>query len=447
MAERVGQNALILGISGLYHDAAACLVRDGQIVAAAQEERFTRKKHDPAFPENAIAYCLAAGGVGPADLTHVAFYEKPFLRFERLIETYLRFAPVGLRSFLRAVGAMVNEKLRVPRTIDRALDDEYEGPLLYPSHHESHAASAFFPSPFERAAIVTADGVGEWTTTSIGVGEGNRVRLLREIRFPHSLGLLYSAFTYFTGFRVNSGEYKLMGLAPYGKPRYEELIRKELIDLKDDGSFRLNMRYFAYCAGLSMTNGRFHDLFGGPPRPPEAPLEERHMDLAASLQAVTEDAMLRLARLAHATTGADRLCLAGGVALNCVANGRILREGPFRDLWIQPAAGDAGGALGAALFAWHQVLDAPRTTGGTDSQSGSLLGPAFRPTRWPPSYSGGGLLRGVSRTTPSCAARRPICSPVARLSVGSKDGWSSGRARWATVRSWPTHATRRCSRA
>lgn len=414
--------ATILGISALYHDSAACVVRDGRILAAAQEERFTRKKHDPAFPANAIRVCLETAGVAPEELTHVAFYEKPLLRFERIVETWLRFAPRGLPSFLRATGSLLDGKLGVAKAVDRALADRYDGPVLYLPHHQAHAASAFYPSPFERAAIVTIDGVGEWSTTTIGVGEGGRVRLLREVRFPHSIGLLYSAFTYYLGFRVNSGEYKVMGLAPYGRPRYADTIRKELIELRDDGSFRLNMKYFDFCTRQSMTSERFHRLFGGPPRAPEGPTEERHVDLAASLQAVTEEVLLRLARAAHRLTGAPALCLAGGVALNCVGNGRILREGPFADLWVQPAAGDAGGALGAALHVWHEVLGAPRTPQPGDAQQGSLLGPAFGPEP----------VRAVLATVGAPFEELPdddaVCAEtVRRLASGRVVGWFQGR--------------------
>ncbi len=367
----------ILGISALYHDSAACLVRDGEIVAAVQEERLTRIKHDPSFPVNAIQSCLDMAGIGPKDLDCVTFYEKPLLRFDRLIETYLRFAPKGFQSFFRATGALVNGKLSVSPQIDKALGKEFVGPIYYVRHHQAHAASAFLPSPFPSAAIITADGVGEWTTTSIGQGSGNSLSLLKEVHFPHSLGLLYSAFTGYIGFMVNSGEYKLMGLAPYGKPTYEQVIRDHLIDLHEDGSFHLNMRYFDYAHGMRMFNQDFCDLFGGPARTPDQPVTQRHMDVAASIQAVTEEAMLRLARHAHTLTGSQNLCLAGGVALNCVANGRILREGPFKNIWIQPASGDAGGALGAALFTWHQILGNARVPNPGDSQKGSLLGPSF----------------------------------------------------------------------
>jgi carbamoyltransferase len=367
----------ILGLSAFYHDSAACLVRDGIIVAAAQEERFTRKKHDPGFPRYAIDYCLREAELpGGSGLDLVAFYEKPFLKCDRLLSTYLACAPFGLRSFLKAVPVWMKQKIWIKDTIRNELP--FEGPIIFPEHHESHAASAFFPSPFENAAVLTIDGVGEWTTTSVGRGKGNRVELLADLRFPHSLGLLYSAFTYYLGFRVNSGEYKVMGLAPFGEPVFRDLILSELIDLKDDGSFRLNLRYFDFMAGLTMTNAAFDLLFGGSRRKPEAELTRRHMDLARSVQAVTEEVMLRLSRHAHALTGARNLCLAGGVALNCVGNGRILREGPFENIWIQPAAGDAGGALGAALLGWHHYHNQPRKISGTgDAQRGSFLGPAY----------------------------------------------------------------------
>jgi carbamoyltransferase len=367
----------ILGISALYHDSAACLVRDGIIIAAAQEERFSRTKHDPGFPRHAIDYCLREAGLsGGNELDLVAFYEKPFLKCDRLLSTYLACAPWGLRSFLKAVPVWMKQKIWVKDTIRNEL--QFKGAIIFPEHHESHAASAFFPSPFDNAALLTIDGVGEWTTTSVGRGEGNRVELLADLRFPHSLGLLYSAFTYYLGFRVNSGEYKMMGLAPYGEPAFRDLILSELIDLKDDGSFRLNLRYFDFMAGLTMTNAAFDRLFGGPRRKPEAELTRRHMNIARSIQAVTEEVMLRLARHAHALTGARHLCLAGGVALNCVGNGRILREGPFEKIWIQPAAGDAGGALGAALLGWHHYGKQPRKVSGEgDAQRGSFLGPAY----------------------------------------------------------------------
>ena len=366
----------ILGISAFYHDSAACLVRDGQIVAAAQEERYTRKKHDSSFPRNAVAYCLRAGGIQVGDLDYVTFYEKPFLKFDRILHSYLAFAPAGLRSFLMAIPLWIRERIWMKESIRKELGCECK--IIFPEHHESHAASAFFPAPFPEAAILTVDGVGEWTTTSYGVGRGNGVEMLGELHFPHSLGLLYSAFTYMTGFRVNSGEYKLMGLAPYGEPKYVDLILRELLDLKADGSFRLNMRYFDYGVGLKMTNARFDRLFGRPARRPESQLTQSDMDLARSIQDVTEEIMFRMARHVRKETGMKNLCLAGGVALNCVANGRILREGIFDRIWIQPAAGDAGGALGAALLVWHQYLGHPRQVDGEhDSQAGSYLGPEF----------------------------------------------------------------------
>ena len=367
----------ILGISAFYHDSAAVLVVDGEIVAAAQEERFTRRKHDSDFPSKAVAYCLDAGGLQPEQLDYVGFYDKPLLKFERLLETYLAFAPTGFRSFLKAMPVWLHQKLHVPREISQGLKGKYKRRCVFTEHHEAHAASAFFPSPFDEAAILTLDGVGEWATASYGYGRGNRITLTHELRFPHSLGLLYSAFTYFCGFRVNSGEYKLMGLAPYGEPKYADLILEKLIDLKADGSFRMDMRYFNYCQGLTMTSRAFDRLFGGPPRKPESPLTEREMDLAASVQKVTEEIVLRASRHVHKATGMKNLCLAGGVTLNCVANGRILREGPFENLWVQPAAGDAGGALGTALFIWHQLLGKDRHPCPEDSQHGSLLGPAF----------------------------------------------------------------------
>ena len=367
----------ILGISAFYHDSAACLVRDGNILSAAQEERFTRKKHDFSFPKNAVNYCLRSAGLQAADLDYVAFYDKPFIKFERILETYLAFAPLGIRSFIKAIPLWIKQKLWMKDLISKELG--FTGRIIFPEHHESHAASAFFPSPFEQAAFLTIDGVGEWTTASYGTGKDNNIAILAEIHFPHSLGLLYSAFTYYTGFRVNFGEYKVMGLAPYGRPKYKDLILNELIDVKEDGSFKLNMKYFDYCAGLTMTNKRFERLFGGPPRKPESLLRQRDMDLARSVQDVTEEVMLRMTRHIHKVTGLKNLCLAGGVALNCVGNGRILREGPFERIWIQPAAGDAGGALGAALFTWYQYLENKRLADNeTDFQRGSYLGPDFK---------------------------------------------------------------------
>ena len=366
----------ILGISCFYHDSAAVIIQDGIIRAAAQEERFTRKKHDAGFPKNAIEFCLKKTKIKVNDLDIVAFYDKPFIKFERILETYLAYTPRGITSFVRAMPLWLKQKLMIPTLIRKELN--YDRKMIFPEHHESHAASAFFPSPFESAAFLTMDGVGEWTTTSFGVGKSNNLKILSEIHFPHSIGLLYSAFTYFTGFKVNSGEYKVMGLAPYGEPKYVDTILSELIDLKDDGSFRLNMNYFNYCTGLTMTNEHFDKLFDGPPRQAESNLTQREMDLARSVQEVTEEIMLRTVRHVKKTTGEKNLCLAGGVSLNCVGNGRILREGPFEKIWIQPAAGDAGGALGAALFAWYQYLNKPRSINSDrDSQQGSYLGPEF----------------------------------------------------------------------
>jgi len=366
----------ILGISAFYHDSAAALVRDGEIVAAGQEERFSRKKHDPDFPRRAIDFCLGEAGITVDDLDLVCFYDKPFIKFERLLETYLAYAPAGITSFLKAMPLWIKKKLWMGELIKKTLG--YDGKMVFPEHHQSHAASAFLPSPFQRAAILTLDGVGEWATASWGVGEDNKVNLKAELTFPHSLGLLYTAFTYYTGFRVNSGEYKVMGLAPYGEPKYKDLILKELMDLKEDGSFRLNMKYFNYCQGLTMTSEAFHDLFGSPPRAPESELTQKQMDLARSVQEVAEEVMLRMARHVRRETGEKYLCLAGGVALNCVGNGKILKEKIFDRIWIQPAAGDAGGALGAALFAWYHVEDNPRTAPGErDMQRGSYLGPRW----------------------------------------------------------------------
>ena len=367
----------ILGISAFYHDSAAAVVCDGRIAAAAQEERFTRIKHDSRFPVHAVEHCLRLAGIDAARLDHVVFYDKPLLKFDRLLETTLAYAPRGFRQFLSVIPQWLKTKLHLPREMDKALGGAYGGRYVFCEHHESHAASAFFPSPFEEAAILTMDGVGEWATGSIGIGRGNRVELTRELRFPHSLGLLYSAFTYFTGFKVNSGEYKLMGLAPYGEPKYADVILDKLIDLKEDGSFRMDMSYFAYCRANVMINRKFEKLFGGPARKPESRITQREMDLAASIQKVTEEVMLRMVRFVHAETGMNDLCLAGGVALNCVGNGRILREGPFEHIWIQPAAGDAGGALGSALFVWHQLLGNARTVAPQDAQMGSLLGPSY----------------------------------------------------------------------
>jgi carbamoyltransferase len=412
----------ILGISAFYHDSAAALVVDGEVVAAAQEERFTRIKHDENFPQQAVDYCLKEAGLRPEQLDYVGFYDKPLLKFERLLETYLAFAPVGFKSFVTAMPIWLKKKLYLTREMRRGLHDAYKKRFVFTEHHESHAASAFFPSPFEEAAILTVDGVGEWATASYGTGSGNRINLTHELHFPHSPGMLYSAFTYYCGFKVNSGEYKLMGLAPYGQPRHVDLILEKLIDLKDDGSFRMDMSYFNYCQGLTMTSKKFDRLFGGPPRAAETLLTEREMDLAASIQVVIEEIMLRMARHVHAETGRKNLCLAGGVALNCVANGRILREGPFDELWIQPAAGDAGGALGAALFIWHQLLDQPRTVNRHDAQRGSYLGPQFGDEE-------------IRRFLDSVGARYryfenedQLCDTVAGLIANEKVvGWLQGR--------------------
>jgi carbamoyltransferase len=367
----------ILGVSAYYHDSAACLVRDGEIIAAAQEERFTRKKHDERFPDNAIEYCLREGGISTAELDYVAFYEKPFVKFDRILHSYLAYAPRGIHSFLKAIPVWIKDKIWMKSELQKKLN--FEGQIIFSEHHEAHAASAFYPSPFQEAAFLTVDGVGEWTTTSYGVGSSNHVQIHGELHFPHSLGLLYSAFTHFTGFRVNSGEYKLMGLAPYGEPKYTDLILRELVDLKADGSFRLNMEYFGYGVGLTMTNARFDRLFGRPPRQPESKLTQMDMDLARSIQDVTEEIMYRMAKHVREQTNQKNFCLAGGVALNCVANAKILREGVFDQIWIQPAAGDAGGALGAAMFTWHEYLDKPRAADGIhDTQRGSFLGPEFK---------------------------------------------------------------------
>jgi carbamoyltransferase len=374
----------ILGVSAYYHDSAACLVMDGEIIAAAQEERFTRKKHDSAFPIHAIHYCLKEAGIKPAQVDYIVFYDKPFLKFERLLETYLAFAPQGFQSFVTSMPVWLKDKLFQKSVITKALKElwgkeiDWEARLLFSEHHLSHAASAFFPSPFESAAVLTMDGVGEWTTTSLAIGNGNKLSVLQEIHFPHSLGLLYSAITFYTGFKVNSGEYKVMGLAPYGNPKYAQLIKEHLIDIKEDGSFALDMSYFDYCTGLTMTNKKFDDLFGGPARKPESELTQREMDLAASVQAVTEEVVIKLAKGIAKSTGEKNLCLAGGVALNCVANGKLLREKVFENIWIQPAAGDAGGAIGAALGAYYIMLNQPRQAiKEIDGMSGSYLGPEY----------------------------------------------------------------------
>lgn len=373
----------ILGLSAFYHDSAAALVCDGEVIAAAQEERFTRKKHDPAFPANAIKYCLKEAGITAAEIQHVVFYDKPLLKFERLLETYLSYTPQGFKSFVTAMPIWLKDKLFLKKTLKRELsatfgiEEKDIDNLLFNEHHQSHAASAFFPSPYEKAAVLCLDGVGEWATTSMWLGDGHDLTPQWEIDFPHSLGLLYSAFTYYTGFRVNSGEYKLMGLAPYGDPKYVDLILDNLLDLKEDGTFRLNMKYFNYATGLTMTNKKFAELFGSPARKPESELTQKEMDIARSIQWVTEEIVLRLGRTVHKETGMDYLCLAGGVALNCVSNGRLLREGPFKDIWIQPAAGDAGGAVGAALSAYHEYLEKPRQLQVPDATKGSYLGPKF----------------------------------------------------------------------
>jgi len=414
----------ILGISAYYHDSAACLVRDGEILAAAQEERFSRKKHDHRYPAAAVEFCLKHAGITPEDVDLVAFYDKPLLKFERLLETYLDYAPSGIRSFLMAMPLWLREKLWIREQVGKQSD--YKGKVLFTEHHESHAASAFFPSPFETAAVLTMDGVGEWATSSFGYGKGNELHLLSELHFPHSLGLLYSAFTYYTGFKVNSGEYKVMGLAPYGEPRYVQRILDEIIDLREDGSLRLNMKYFNYCQGLTMTGAAFDKLFDGPPRKPEAELTQREMDLARSVQEVTELAMLRMARHVHRETGEKNLCLAGGVALNCVGNGRILREGPFENVWVQPAAGDAGGALGAALSVWYQYLgnkrDVREVCGGhADGMKGAYLGPIYN-DREVQDYldSVGASYRRVDNSE--------LAEEVARLLADEKVvGWFQGR--------------------
>ncbi|HYY95327.1 MAG TPA: carbamoyltransferase N-terminal domain-containing protein, partial [Pyrinomonadaceae bacterium] len=414
----------ILGISAYYHDSAACLVRDGEVVAAAQEERFTRRKHDHRFPAHAVEFCLKRAGVKPDALDYVAFYDKPLLKFERLLETYLDYAPAGLRSFLLAMPLWLREKLWIREQVAKEVG--FEGQVLFTEHHESHAASAFFPSPFESAAVLTMDGVGEWATSSYGYGRGNELHLMAELHFPHSLGLLYSAFTYYTGFRVNSGEYKVMGLAPYGEPRYVRQILEELVDLRDDGSLRLNMKYFNFAAGLTMTSPAFDKLFGGRPRPPEGEITQREMDLARSVQEVTEEAMLRMARHVQKETGERNLCLAGGVALNCVGNGRILREGPFENVWVQPAAGDAGGSLGAALSVWHQYLGRERRVadvcrGRADGMSGAYLGPEFTEDEIEEFLvTVGARYRRV--------ARAELSAEVARLLADEKVvGWFQGR--------------------
>jgi len=417
----------ILGISAFYHDSAAALIRNGEIVAAAQEERFTRKKHDSRFPAHAVRYCLESAGLQPSELEAVVFYEKPFLKFERLLENYLALAPRGLRSFQMALPLWVREKLFQKDLLRRELKTVWPGsgwasPLLFAEHHQSHAASAFFPSSFEEALILTMDGVGEWTTTSVALGSGNQLKIIREIRYPHSLGLLYSAFTYYTGFKVNSGEYKVMGLAPYGEPRFAQTIFDHLLDLKPDGSFHLNLDYFDYCTGLTMTNERFSELFGGPPRKPEERLTQRHMDLAASVQAVLEETVLRMTSSLAEQTGASNLCIAGGVGLNCVANGKLLRAGKFRNLWIQPAAGDAGGAVGAALAAYHIHAGKPRClTGLLDGMKGAYLGPSFAPDEAERRLTKAGAVFTTYGDS------ELLDQTVAALAEGKAVGWFQGR--------------------
>ncbi len=414
----------ILGVSAYYHDSAACLVVDGEIVAAAQEERFSRRRHDAAFPQQAIAYCLAVGGLAPDAVDYVVFYDKPFLKFDRIFETYLAFAPKGFGSFARSLPVWLKEKLFQRTIIVRALEPTFgdvRDRLLFSEHHLSHAASAFFPSPFQDAAVLTMDGVGEWVTTSAGVGRGNHLEITREIHFPHSLGLLYSAFTYFTGFKVNSGEYKLMGLAPYGEPKYADVIREHLIDIRPDGSFSLDMQYFNFCTGLTMTNDRFADLFGGPMRSSEAALTQREMDIAASVQSVVEDVVLLLARSLRADTGMRHLCLAGGVALNCVANGRLLRERIFDDIWVQPAAGDSGGAVGAAMALYHLGLGHERQPRPGDAMQGSYLGPSYSPDEVERRIHAAGAM--YVRLT----EEEIVCRTAAAIAEGKSVGWHQGR--------------------
>jgi carbamoyltransferase len=417
----------ILGLSAFYHDSAAALIEDGVIVAAAQEERFTRRKHDPAFPRHAITFCLRQAGVNLDQIDDIVFYDKPWLKFERMLETYLGFAPRGLSSFLASMPLWLREKLNLKSLLKRELSaignctTKAIPPLRFTEHHQAHAASAFFPSPFERAAVLCLDGVGEWATSSLWLGEGNRLEPQWQIDFPHSLGLLYSAFTYYTGFKVNSGEYKLMGLAPYGEPRYTSLILDHLIDVKPDGTFRLDSSYFNYATGLTMTNRRFEELFGGPPREPEAELTQREMDLASSIQQVTEEVVMRLARTARTELNAEYLCLAGGVALNCVANGRVLRESGLRDIWVHPAAGDAGGAVGAALAAWHLLHGGPRTASEGDRMNGAYLGPSF---------SDDEILRQLESLGAAfrhCDEAELIEQAAKVLAEGAVVGWCQGR--------------------
>jgi len=417
----------ILGLSAFYHDSAACMVIDGEIIAAAQEERFTRKKHDPAFPVRAIEYCIRQAGIQPSDIDQVVFYDKPFLKFERLLETYLAFAPVGFSSFVTAIPVWLKDKLFQKITLSKNLSDhvdkgvDWTPRLLFSEHHLSHAASAFFPSPFEEAAVLTMDGVGEWTTTAVAIGKGNDLSVLKEINFPHSIGLLYSAFTYYTGFKVNSGEYKVMGLAPYGIPKYADLIKDHLIDIKPDGSFQLNMDYFSYCTGLTMTNARFDKLFGAPRRSPESKLTQREMDLAASIQYVTEEIVIKLATDIRKTTGLNNLCLAGGVALNCVANGKLYAKGIFKNIWIQPAAGDAGGALGAALAAYHMHFSRPRVVNQVDSMKGSFLGPEYCQSEIDQ------RLRKVGAVFTTVTESEMISLTAQAIMEGKAVGWHQGR--------------------
>jgi carbamoyltransferase len=412
----------ILGISAYYHDSAAALIRDGDIIAAAQEERFTRNKGEARFPLEAIAYCLEEADITTEELDYVVFYEKPLVKFERLLETYLTFVPTGFDAFRQAFPLWASSKLHLSREIKTGLGKKFRGQLFFTDHHESHAASAFFPSPFEEAAILTLDAVGEWATSSIGIGRNNQVEILKELRFPHSLGMLYSAFTYYTGFQVNSGEYKLMGLAPYGQPRYADVILDSIADIKEDGSLWLDMSYFNYCQGLTMTSEKFHELFGGPPRQPESFITQKEMDLAASVQKVCEEMVLRAARYASELTAMKNLVMAGGVALNCVANGRLLREGPFENIWIQPAAGDAGGALGSALLVWHHLLNGQRQLNTHDSQKGSFLGPAFN------NVDIGLFLDAVGAVSEYIPEESILLDRVARLLAEEKViGWFQGR--------------------
>jgi carbamoyltransferase len=438
--------ANIIGISAYYHDSAACLVRDGEIIAAAQEERFTRKKHDSAFPKEAVAYCLKAGGITAAQLDFVGFYDKPLRKFERLLESYLGVAPQGLKSFLTSMPVWIKDKLFTRQAI-LAEFDGFNGELLFAEHHESHAASAFYPSPFQEAAVLTMDGVGEWATSSYAVGKGEQLDLLAELHYPHSLGMLYSAFTYYTGFKVNSGEYKVMGLAPYGEPKYADLIMNKVMELRDDGSFKLDMKYFNYLHGLTMTSPALDDLLGGPPRKGESEVTQREMDLAASIQVVTEEVVGRMARHVQRETGMENLCLAGGVALNCVANGKLLKSGPFKRLWIQPAAGDAGGAVGVALTIAYKVAGAKRTVLPGDSMKGSYLGPVSSDAEIQQ------YLDSVGAKYRRCATSDEMLDETAKRlatrksSAGCRAGWNSDPAHSVAGASWATRAPPRCSRS